>query len=59
LLARSDVDFVELVRETAFLQHHGNLAAVGRAPGVELDHRSLDESEAAQFIVKPGKVKPC
>src|SRR2546427_9573212 len=45
LVARSDVDFVEVVCEAALLQHHGDLAAVGRAPGVKLDHRIIRSEE--------------
>ncbi len=38
LVARPDVDLVEVVGKAAFLQHHGNLAPVGRAPGIQFDH---------------------
>jgi len=38
LLVLADVHGMHRVGQAALLQHHGDLAAVGRAPGVELDH---------------------
>jgi hypothetical protein len=38
LLARPDVDLVEVVGKATFFQHDRDLAPVGRAPGIEFDH---------------------
>ena len=38
LFALGDVDFVNVVVQSQFLKNDGNLAAVGRRPGVEIDH---------------------
>jgi hypothetical protein len=38
LLVLADIDRVNLVGETTFLEHDRDLAAVRRAPGVEIDH---------------------
>jgi hypothetical protein len=39
LLILADVDGVSGVFEAAFLQHDGNLAAVGCRPRIKIDHR--------------------
>ena len=41
LFALRDVDLVDAVRQPAFLEHDGNLAAVRRAPRMQFDHLSL------------------
>src|SRR6266851_2444934 len=38
LITRSDIDRVNLIVETSFLQHDVDLVAVGRRPGIEVDH---------------------
>ena len=38
LAVRADVDLVHVIGEAALLEHDGDLAAVGRAPGIEFDH---------------------
>jgi hypothetical protein len=38
LLARPDVHRDQLVGQPAFLEHDGNLPAVGRRPVVKIDH---------------------
>ena len=38
LAVRADVDLVHVVGQAALLEHDGDLAAVGRAPGIEFDH---------------------
>src|SRR4029077_16830215 len=39
LLLGLQVDRVHVVREADLLEHDGGLAAVGRRPGVKIDHR--------------------
>jgi hypothetical protein len=39
LVVLADVDRVDVVRHPELFEHDGHLAAVGGAPGVEVDHR--------------------
>ena len=39
LIALGNVDFVNMIGEAGLLEHDRDLAAIGRAPGVEIDHR--------------------
>jgi hypothetical protein len=52
LLALRDIHLVHPVGQLAFLQHDGNLAAVGRAPCVQFDHR-------LSSVVPPFSFMPC
>jgi hypothetical protein len=38
LLVLADVDRVDGVGQTKFLQHDGSLAAIGSCPGIQIDH---------------------
>src|SRR6267142_1059678 len=38
LITRSDIDGMNLILKTSFLQHDVDLVAIGRRPGIEVDH---------------------
>ncbi len=41
LLALLDVYRMNFIRRGKLLEHDGNLAPIGRAPGIEIDHESV------------------
>src|SRR5262249_12886354 len=51
LLALGDVDRVGRILEPAFLEHDRDLAAVGRGPGVKIDHAGLLTRDGSGFAM--------
>src|SRR5688572_2580001 len=59
LVAGADIDRDHAVRGAGLLEHDVNLVAVGRRPGIEIDHGAISSSQSSELITTVRPILSC